>query len=285
MATKVGKQDGITAEYNRLRDMDPDGTLLVKGKDGKWPDMWAALATVPVADWKAWDKGQRTKQLLKNDHDAAIGGGSNPSPGPEPDDQLETVRARIFLAEAPLDSLKAPAWMTPVCTADHAYRHEYTPDTIDRLGSYFGSVEAWCDCRAEEGTAYEEALRMVDELGLDGAWGQCETQAEFDHAYTSGARRMIGNLSVLDQTSLDLIAGGQVLLTVELYRNVQPWQQPDWKNCNNGIGGNTIACYESVTEGATYMPVAQYRADGLYVPKADSVYGVGLREQDWKDLA
>jgi hypothetical protein len=64
----IGKQDGIVAEYNRLRDLDPSGTLLVKGADGKWPD----ISTLPtdLSKWKAYDKGQRRQQILKDDHDA-----------------------------------------------------------------------------------------------------------------------------------------------------------------------------------------------------------------------
>ena len=65
----VGNQDGITAAMNRLRDMDPQGTLLVK-KGGKWPD----ISTLPtdLDEWKAYDKLQRTLQILKNDHDASF---------------------------------------------------------------------------------------------------------------------------------------------------------------------------------------------------------------------
>lgn len=65
----VGNQDGITAAMNRLRDLDPAGTLLVK-KSGKWPE----ISTLPpeLDQWKAYDKLQRTLQVLKNDHDASF---------------------------------------------------------------------------------------------------------------------------------------------------------------------------------------------------------------------
>ena len=65
----IGKNDGIAAEFNRLRDLDPAGTLLKKDAKGKWPDI-STLANVPLDQWKAWDQGQRTKQILKDDHDA-----------------------------------------------------------------------------------------------------------------------------------------------------------------------------------------------------------------------
>ena len=212
---------------------------------------------------------------------------ARPRPRPTAPD-VSSAQARIFLAQSPLDCLAAPSWMVPVCTADAGYREWYTPEVIAKLRARFGTVEAWCDCRpAGEGTAYAEALAMVDELGLDGAWGQCETTAEFDAAYAAGARRMVGsiNAQVLDDTRLAKVASGEVLVSVELYRNLQPGLQPDWRNANAGVGGNCIACYASDGEGAVYTPVTSYRELGYYVPKRDSVYGVGLRAGDWQALA
>jgi hypothetical protein len=126
---------------------------------------------------------------------------------------------------------------------------------------------------------------MVAELGLDGpAWGQCESAAEFDHAYESGARRMVGNLSALRDDQFARVDSGEVHLAFELYRNVQPWALPDWRDANAGIGGNCIACYAAEGEGAAYMSVATYKADGYYVTQRDSVYGVGLTPADWQGL-
>lgn len=299
MAQKVGSQDGIKAAVNRLRDLDPAGTLLKKGSSG-WPD----ISTLPsdVSQWKAYDKLQRTLQIVKDDHDAA-GGGSAPVPPPTSD--LADARARIFLAQEvvnrktgkrelvhldPHSALKAPPWMVPVCTADLGYRQFYPPSTIQALRDYFGHVEAWCDCRVPsgyhegQGTGYDVALEMCEQLGLDGAWGQCESQGEFDNAIAyPECRRMVGNLSALNEASLARVRSGEVHLSVELYRNCQPGQMPDWKNCNAGIGGNCIACYSDSTP-CYYTPVADYKAAGLYVPKQDSVYGVGLQPSDWSAL-
>lgn len=200
-------------------------------------------------------------------------------------DPLADVRCRMFLADAPLQCLAAPPNMVPVCTADLGYRQYYTPDVVARLRSRFGLVEAWCDCRPSGGTAYPVAQQMVIDLGLNGpAWGQCENAAEFGHGYGLGCRRMVGNLSALGAASLALVATGEVHVTAELYRNVQPNEQPDWRNANAGVGGNTIACYASSSEGATYLSVAQYKQDGMYVMGRDSVYGVGLTLADWRAL-
>ena len=64
-------QDGITAMFNRMRDMDPGGTLLVKGADGKWPSI-DTLAGTPLNKWKAYDKGERSQRILVEDHDAQV---------------------------------------------------------------------------------------------------------------------------------------------------------------------------------------------------------------------
>lgn len=225
---------------------------------------------------------------------AKSSGGSNPPdpPVPPPSGDLASVRGRIFLANNPLDCLAAPSWMVPVCTADHAYRYWYDSNCIQQLVVRFGTVETWADCRVPSGyqegvgTGYDEAKKMSDELGLDGAWGQCETTGEWDNAYAGGARRMIGNVdpNVLDSTRLAKVSSGEVKMTVELYRNKMPWMLPDWRNANAGIGGNCIACYASESEGANYTPVQAYKDDGLYVPHNDSVYGVGLHQADWTNL-
>ena len=287
MATKIGSQHGATAAANRWRDLDPGGTKLKKS-GGKWPSI--STLTIPLDQWGAYDKLERALSITFADHDAES------DEGYRPDVDLSTAQCRIFLAQAPLDSLGAPSWMVPVCTADRGYRDQgetnwYTPDVIAKLRAHFGRVEAWCDCRIAsgfvpgEGTGYDEAVAMIDELGLDGpAWGQCENAHEFDNAYAGGARRMIGQLAGLRPEQADRVGTAEVLLAFELYRNVMPWQVPDYGDDGAGVGSNAIGCYASASEGATHYPVAQYKAEGYYVPKRDSVYGIGLTAQDWKDL-
>lgn len=207
-----------------------------------------------------------------------------PNPTP-PTGDLSSVQGRIFLAQSPLDSLAAPSWMVPVCTADAGYATWYTHEVIAELRAHFGTVESWVDCRNP--THYNAAVAMKDQFQLDGAWGQCETTQELQNGYDEGARRFVGNCdpNVMNDEWLNKVKAGEILLTVELYRNKMPWMLPDWRNANAGIGGNCIACYASETEGAYYTPVKAYKDQGLYVPHNDSVYGVGLAHQDWLDLA
>ena len=65
--TVIGHQDGIVAEYNALRDLDPTKTILAK-TGGKWAEL-STIADIPLEKWKAWDKAQRRAQILKDDHD------------------------------------------------------------------------------------------------------------------------------------------------------------------------------------------------------------------------
>jgi hypothetical protein len=244
-----------------------------------WDEFLERVKTQVGFDYRstAWYAAGADLEQLKNVP-------TRPRPTPS---RVSNAQARIFLAQSPLDCLAAPSWMVPVCTADAGYRQWYTHDVIAQLRAHFGAVEAWCDCRpVGEGTAYSEALAMVDEFGLDGAWGQCETTAEFDHAYDAGARRMVGsiNAQVLDDARLAKVSNGEVLVSIELYRNLQPTLLPDWRNANAGVGGHCIACYGSDTEGAVYTPVATYRELGYYVPRRDSLYGVGLTAGDWQAL-
>lgn len=74
----IGEQDGITATFNRLRDLDPNGTLLRKIEDPKKPGsgkmIWeelSALDATPLTKWKAYDKAERALTILVEDHDAS----------------------------------------------------------------------------------------------------------------------------------------------------------------------------------------------------------------------
>jgi hypothetical protein len=253
-----------------------------------WDKYLARIRSDPsylYQDTPWYECGQEMEKVARPGSNPTPPNPTPPEPTPPPSSSLATVQARMFLAQSPLDCLQAPQYMVPVCTADPGYRYWYTPDVISQLKARFGTVEAWCDCRGNGGTPYSEAERMVNDLGLDGpAWGQCETEPEFDHGYTSGARRMIGQLAGLREDQRALITNKTVLLTFELYRNKMPWQVPDYMTCGPGTGGNAIGVYASSTEGAVYTPVEDYKNLGYYVSKRDSVYAVGLQPADWLAL-
>ena len=63
----IGSQHGVTASVNRMRTLDPGGTLLVADASGKWPPL--SSLTAPVKDWRAYDKLERSLTILVEDHD------------------------------------------------------------------------------------------------------------------------------------------------------------------------------------------------------------------------
>ena len=79
----IGSQDGVTASMNRLRDMDPGGTLLKKDASGKWPKESIDTLTQPLDQWKAYDKLERSLTILVEDHDADVALVQNSAMGEE----------------------------------------------------------------------------------------------------------------------------------------------------------------------------------------------------------
>lgn len=217
------------------------------------------------------------------------------SPPKPPASTLADAQARIFLAGSPEEAMQAPAFMVPVLSADFGnYRSDEQPRTdeevyaflhqvVAQFRTHFAFIETWADSRNP--TNYSAAVDVSNALGLDGAWGQCETRGEFDNAENEGARRMVGQLADLTSEQKKLIGGNGIHLAFELYRNKMPWQTPDYEDCADGVGGNCIGVYASSTEGAVYTPVSDYRSLGYYEPGRDSVYGVGLLPEDWAALA
>jgi hypothetical protein len=70
---QIGSQHGITAMFNRLRTLDPAGSLVKPDATGKYPkDPLAQLDGVPLDQWKAYDKAERALTILVEDHDSAL---------------------------------------------------------------------------------------------------------------------------------------------------------------------------------------------------------------------
>ena len=89
MMTTIGDQDGIHAAIERLRKLDPGGT-----KPNRNPN--------DLATWGAWDKLERTLQILADDHDT---GGQSYKAGP----------FRVgFLSEAQLQTAPSTGTTTPM---------------------------------------------------------------------------------------------------------------------------------------------------------------------------
>jgi hypothetical protein len=287
--TKIGSQHGVTAGANRLRDLDPDGTLLVKGADGKWPDMDEALAGIPQDQWKAWDKWQRSFQILVDDHDAALGGGGQPVPpteGERPTLDLSLVQNVLILADDPWPALNSPRHYKLWITADLGYRHIYEDrGFITSARDQGRQIYSWCDCKAVlgTGTAPEVAIDMAEEYHLDGACGEGEHSAAFESGINAGMTVFVVNLSALTEEQLKLVDGHMSVVTAELYLNKEPNHPVDWKHCP-GVGSNCGATYESAAEGAVGTPIDTYASYPNAVYPTMSWYCGGTPKPDFARL-
>jgi hypothetical protein len=157
MAEKIGYQDGITAMMNRLRTMDPDGTIVKKQSDGKWPkEPLEQIKNIPVDQWKAYDKAERAFSILAADHDAAVtNGGSSPLP-PDPPDPPPVSYIKVAPRVAYADG-----------GSDARYCCENQPGVV-RSGS------GWID---ESGATYDTNGLCVNGLRSNGSPADCPTSA------------------------------------------------------------------------------------------------------------
>lgn len=222
-----------------------------------------------------WFKAMQALEQLK--HQPAP-----PSAGPD----LSVARNLLVFATVTDDAITyachLPSSWKALFTADPAY--PVKDSHINALRASGHGVFAWGDCHSP-GLMPENIRRFRDQRGLDGWYGEGESAGAFTLASATDAVGVIVNLSALSDAQVVKVAAGQVLVTAELYRNVQPNMQPDWRNANKGVGGNCIAVYASSSEGAVYTPVSKYKADGFYNPATDSAYVEGFLEADWKALA
>lgn len=277
--------------FNRLRDRDPGGTLLERTEAG-WPD----ISTLPpdLSKWKAYDKAQRTMQILARDHDAALGGnggGPEPIPPPVPDTELSVVQNVLILADDPWPALDAPLHYKFWVTADLGLRDIYADNVFIQEAKDQGrEVWSWCDCKTPHGyvegvgTGPDVAIKMALDFDLDGAAGEGERADAFQNGYDAGLRVFVVDLSALTDDQVGLIAAAKALATVELYLNKQPWMVPDWKNANAGIGSNCGATYGSPNEGATATPITTYAAMPAAGYKSMSWYCGGSPKPDFANL-
>lgn len=200
-----------------------------------------------------------------------------PPPPPAVDNSL--AQSWLILAENPEYALESPRYYRLAVTADQAYRHFFTAPFLNAARAQGRTVYSWSDC---DQTPPATAIEMARANNLDGWLGQGETAEQFDNAYAAGAKVAVVNLSVLRQDQLALILTRKVLAVVELYRNCQPWQKPDWRNVNPGVGGNCVAFYRDAQ--CPGMSLEQYVADGMFVPRRDSVYGAQMTPDDYRKL-
>ena len=153
MSEDIGYQDGITAMMNRLRTLDPDGTIVKKESNNKWPkEPLEQIENVPIDQWKAYDKAERAFSILVRDHDAANGGSSPLPPDPPNPSTYIKVAPRVAYADG---------------GSDARYCCENQPG-VSRSGG------GWVD---ESGATYDENGLCVNGLRSNGSPADCPTSA------------------------------------------------------------------------------------------------------------
>jgi hypothetical protein len=223
MSTKIGAQHGATAAANRWRNLDPGGTKLVKGADGKWPPLNSL--TTPQDQWGAYDKLERALTIAFADHDAAIGG--NPPPDQYPDqppaDGSLAAMAKnvIFCAQDPAAALSSPGKFKVALTADPAYASWVSQSLVDQFHAQGRLVFSWGVQTQIPPSAITD---MRDRYGMDGAIGQGETEEEYVTAMEAGFGIIVANPNAWSQPSRDdanaRIAAGTLAVIGEDYANL-----------------------------------------------------------------
>jgi hypothetical protein len=201
-----------------------------------------------------------------------------PKPPQPPSGDLSDVQRCLFLTGDTSRALMTSNRLL-IATADPNYRQYYSQYFLDAAIKQ-NRLRVWCDCHT---TFPETALAWMDQLGLphNYFYGECESAAAFEVAYNMGCRKMIGNLSVLDDRQITVVRAGVVHITNETYFNVNPNYRVDWRNANAGVGSNCMAVYASTTEGAEYFSLEAQANQGKYNPGTDCVYVAGFAPDDW----
>jgi hypothetical protein len=290
MAQTIGDQDGITAGANRLRDLDPAGTLLKKTADGKWPNMWDELADVPVQDWKAWDKWQRSFQIVVDDHDAAIGGDEYHPPSPA-DDLAALAQRIIFCAQDPLAAMGAPSRHIIALTADPGYASFVDTNVINQLRSKFETLASW---GVQTQIPAQRIRDFQAQWGLDYCIFQGETDEEYRTAIEAGAEVIVGNANSWTdahrQDATARINQGALAFTQETYTNLGgPWPE-DSSSAGVPCASFTLGVYDGSNEqpGKGWDPSLQAYKEHTPAsvwPLVSIYHAAGVDPAEWGLLA
>jgi hypothetical protein len=290
--TTIGDQDGITAGANRLRDLDPKGTLLKKGSDGKWPNMWDELKNVPVEDWKAWDKWQRSFQILVDDHDSPSNGGGDSGYVPPPDSSLaQLAKNVVFCAQNAETALQSPHKYSLAITADPAYAGWATQSLVDQAHAQGRLVFAW---GVQTQIPPQSIVDLCNRLGMDGSIGQAETQEEYDTAIAFGFGIIVGNPNAWNQASRDdankRIDAGTLAVIGEDYANLGGPPPNQYSAGGVGIASVCIGVYDGTHEqpGSGWDPSVKWYKDNCSQAMWNDIgvyHAAGVDPAEWPLLA
>jgi hypothetical protein len=254
----------------------------------QWAD-WIAAGERTLAARELEPPDQRDRRRAYKTREGDPGGMTQPADAARSASSLSPARNVAFFAtvtDEALDHFCAlpPSWKAAF-TADPKY--PVTDEQIARVRKSGHQAFAWGDCHSP-GLMPNDIQAFRVRRGLAGWYGEAESAGAFDWAMRGAIEAyvnsfpvaLVGKIDTLRDDQLALVAAGQVLFINETYFNVQPDLVPNWRNANEGIGGNCWACYASDKEGAVYTPV-----DSRFNPETDSVYTEGMLAGDWREIA
>jgi hypothetical protein len=155
--TQIGGQDGIHASIERLRALDPGGT-----KPNRDPGN--------LATWGAYDKLERTLQILRNDHDGVKP--PDPQPEPVPPDPVAptTFECGVFVAGGAGSNMGDPDSPQPDAGRDYNGR-PWNPDQACDAIARSGYRSILVQLYREQGADYMACGRARGmRVGLWDAW-------------------------------------------------------------------------------------------------------------------
>jgi hypothetical protein len=238
-------------------------------------------ATFTVDEWiDHWvKKNQKVKKTAMYKALKALEQEAKPAPAPPPPAvNLEPYRSGIYMAQNMLEALAAPAHYKVIVTADPAYDHYATRQAADTLRAAGHEIMVWyVPTEVSRQRADEVAMRLSATRTI----GQAETAEQFDRSWEHGRRAVIGNLSAIRPDQLAKVAAGEMVFVNECYWGCGAGM-PNWRNANAGVAGDCIAVYADGQ--CTRHSVVEHIAAGRFVRGRDSVYGPGMRAEDWSAL-
>lgn len=205
---------------------------------------------------------------------------AEPAP-PRPGD-VSLAQSWLILGQDPELALNSPRYYKLAVSADPAYRGFLTPSFLSAARSQGRTVYSWCDSKPSGGTPPEVAIQVMRDYGLDGWMGEGESAAAFDNVLAHGGKVAVVNLSALRADQLQAIKDRRILVTNETYYNCNRGLRPDWKNVNEGVGGNCLAVYGD--SQCSFFSVEEQVAKGLFVPRRDSWYGPGISAEAYRAM-
>jgi len=214
-------------------------------------------------------------------------GGVTPVPPPTDSSLATMAKHVVFCAQDSAAALKAPRKMSAALTADPAYAQWATQEVVALLRAQGRKLFAWGNQTQIPASAI---TGLRDQLDLDGAIGQGETQQEYETAVRAGFGIIVGNPNAWNRAEREdanqRIAAGTLAVIGEDYANLGGPPPNAYSAGGVNISSVCIGVYDGSSEvpGSGWNPsVAWYKENCTPAMWADiGVYhAAGVVAAEW----